>query len=305
MRVVVTGASGFIGREAIAPLLAQGAEVHVLGRGGAAPEGTSAHAIDLLRDDPAALLAGIAPSHLLHFAWYAAPGTFWNAPENLDWVAASLRLVRAFAAAGGTRAVLAGSCAEYDWSHDRLDEATTPLAPATLYGEAKVSLFRLLDRAAPLLDVSFAWGRIFFPYGPFERAERVTGSALDAIVARRPAAFSAGTQQRDFQHVEDTAAAFVALLAGDVRGAVNIASGATISVRALVERAASLGDALPLMRFGARPIQPGEPPLLAASVARLHDEVGFRPRWNLDTGLRDALARRPHPFPAGYFNNAD
>lgn len=294
MRVVVTGASGFVGREAIAPLRALGAEVHVLGRGDA-PEGTTAHAIDLLADDPASVLAQIAPSHLLHFAWYAAPGKFWNAPENLDWVAASLRLVRAFAAAGGTRAVLAGSCAEYDWAHDRLDEATTPLAPATLYGEAKASLFRILAKAAPQLGLSFAWGRIFFPYGPFERSERLTGSALDAIVARRPAQFSEGTQMRDFQHVEDTAAAFVALLASDVAGAVNIASGETVAVRALVERAARIGDALELMQFGARPMQPGEPPLLAASVARLHDEVRFRPRWNLDTGLRDALARRPQP----------
>lgn len=297
MRVAVTGASGFIGREAIRPLLALGAEVHVLGRGGDAPAGTTAHAIDLLRDDPAPLLAGIAADHLLHFAWYAAPGRFWHAPENLDWVAASLRLVRAFAAGGGGRAVLAGSCAEYDWAYDRLDEATTPLAPATLYGEAKAGLFRILNRAAPQLGVSFAWGRIFFPYGPFERPERVTGSALDAIVARRPAQFSAGTQARDFQHVEDTAAAFVALLASDVRGAVNIASGETVAVRALVEQAARIGDALPLMEFGARPMQPGEPPLLAADARRLHDEVGFRPRWNLDTGLRDALARRPQPIP--------
>lgn len=293
MKVVVTGASGFIGREAVAPLLALGAEVHLLGRGNAAPEGTTAHAIDLIRDDPAPLLAKIAPSHLLHFAWYAAPGRFWTAPENLDWVAASLRLVRTFTAAGGKRAVLAGSCAEYDWTHDRLDEATTPLAPATLYGEAKAGLFRVLNRAAPQLGLSFAWGRIFFPYGPFERAERLTGSALDAIVARRPAQFSAGTQARDFQHVEDTAAAFVALLSSEVEGAVNIASGETISVRALVEHAARIGDALSLMEFGARPMQPGEPPLLAANVTRLHDEVGFRPRWNLDTGLRDALARRP------------
>jgi len=53
--------------------------------------------------------------------------------------------------------VAGGTCAEYDWSAPRLDEATTPLAPVTLYGEAKASLFRLLDRAGPHDGNDGAW----------------------------------------------------------------------------------------------------------------------------------------------------
>ena len=63
----------------------------------------------------------MAPTHLLHLAWYAEPGLFWRSPENLRWVEASLRLLRAFAEHGGQRAVMAGSCAEYAWQpRDRL-----------------------------------------------------------------------------------------------------------------------------------------------------------------------------------------
>ncbi len=115
-RVVVTGASGFNGRETIAPLLTP-----------------------------------ITPSHLLHLARYVVPGRFRNPPENLDWVAASLRLVRGFAAAGGTRVVVASTGAEYDWSHAWLDERTKPVAPATLYGQAEVEQGqpRLGDREQP------------------------------------------------------------------------------------------------------------------------------------------------------------
>ncbi len=101
MRVAVTGGGGFIGREAVAALQARGAEVHLLGRA-PATLGVTPHVIDLLAEDPAPLLRAIAPTHLLHLAWYAEPGKFWQAPENLDWVAASLRLVQGFAAAGGT-----------------------------------------------------------------------------------------------------------------------------------------------------------------------------------------------------------
>jgi nucleoside-diphosphate-sugar epimerase len=130
VNIVLTGASGFIGSQVVPLLVGAGHTVHVLGRSAAA--GCTVHPIDLIADDPAPLLASIAPEALLHLAWYAKPGAFWHAPENLDWVAASLRLVRGFAAAGGRRVVAAGTCAEYDWSFETLDELTTPSRPHTL-----------------------------------------------------------------------------------------------------------------------------------------------------------------------------
>ncbi len=292
-RVLVTGAKGFIGRETLAYLRADGYEIHALGRGEAVvEEGVALHRCDLIRDDPAPLVAAIAPSHLLHLAWHTEPGRFWDAPENLDWVAASLRLVRAFAAAGGRRAVVAGSCAEYDWTVPLLDERTTPLAPATLYGEAKAGLFRILDQAAPVLGLSFAWGRIFFPYGPFEKSGRLLGDLFDGIARDEQVALSAGTQERDFMHVEDVAAAFVRLLGSPVEGPVNIAGGETLAVRDLATRAARIAGGEHLAMFGMRPMQPGEPPVMAAAISRLAEEVGFTPKYTADSGLRDMFERR-------------
>ena len=294
-RIALTGVSGFIGREMPVLLRANGFEVHCLGRG-SAPEGCIGHRIDLLNGDPTPVIAKIGATHLLHLAWFAEPGLFWNAPENLDWVAASLRLVRAFARSGGERAVFAGSCAEYDWSSAVLDEATTPLAPATLYGESKAALFRIIEKATPELNLSVAWGRIFFPYGPFEKPGRLLSMLFDGVACGDSVAFSAGTQQRDFMHADDVAAAFVALLESSACGAVNVASGETIAVRAIVERAAEIAGASGLITFGTRPLQPGEPPLMAAATSRLRDEVGFTPRHSIDTGLSDMFRRRPAPL---------
>jgi UDP-glucose 4-epimerase len=282
-RVLLTGADGFIGRELPARLEARGFEVHALRRG--------EH--DLLRDDPAAIANAVRASHLLHLAWYAEPGKFWTAGDNLDWLAASLRLVRAFLAAGGRRVVGAGSCAEYDWSRERLDESETPLRPATLYGEAKASLYRTLAKASADLDFSFGWGRIFFPYGPEEKGERLLGGLFDAVARGERVALSQGLQRRDFIHVEDVAGAFAALLDSDLEGAVNIASGETVAVRDLAIRAARIAGAEHLLDFGARPMQAGEPPLLEAATGRLHGELGFTPKFTLDSGLRDMHARRP------------
>ncbi len=278
-RVLVTGGGGFIGRHAVPLLRARGFEV-------LAPSHAEA---DLLAPGvAAALVARLRPTHLLHLAWNATPGRFWTAPDNLDWVAASLALHRAFAAAGGRRAVCAGTCAEYDWSHAELDEATTPCTPATLYGTAKDALRRLL-MASPE-GVSLAWGRVFFLYGPGEAPGRLVSDVVTALLAGQEARCGEGLVQRDFMHVADVAGALVALLASDVTGPVNIASGECLPLRRVIDEAARQIGRPDLLRYGARPSPPGEPTRLAAATRRLREEVGFTPRFPLDAGLADTIA---------------
>lgn len=298
-RVLITGGTGFIGQEALPFLLEREYEVHVAARSvvpdGLRPAALCAvyyHSCDLLRDSCEALVAQIQPTHLLHFAWYAEHGAFWWALENLDWVAASLRLVRAFAAAGGSRAVFAGSCAEYDWSFDTLDEALTPLNPATLYGSSKASLHRLLSSAAEHLRFSQAWGHIFFPYGPRDQPRRLLSTVIDKVSAGEIVACSDGNQARAFIYVEDVARAFVELLDSRVEGAVNVATEQVYTVREVVACAARLCGKESMVQFGARPRQPNEPPVMRASVRRLYDEVGFRPRFDLASGLQSTVKLR-------------
>ena len=292
-RVLVTGASGFIGRHSLPALIERGYEVHAVAREARTvpvTAGVTTHACDLFDDRAtAALVERVRPSHLLHFAWYAVPGRFWTAPENLDWVAASLRLVRAFAGVGGRRVVVAGSCAEYDWSYATLSEIATPLAPRTLYGTAKDALRRCLERAAPDLGLSWAWGRIFFVYGPHEPAGRLISSVLGDLLAGRRAAVSSGVQRRDFMHAEDVARAFVATLDRPVEGALNIASGQAVTVREVVERIGTLTGQTALIDFGARPAPADEPPCLLADISALRGAVGFTPCYGLASGLEQTV----------------
>ncbi|HEU4537530.1 MAG TPA: NAD-dependent epimerase/dehydratase family protein, partial [Polyangiaceae bacterium] len=116
---LVTGASGFVGRHALAPLLARGHRVVAVSRRRPPrpPAGVRWLEADLLDDgDRARVLADAGATHLLHFAWYAEHGKFWHAPDNRRWADASADLFARFAAAGGRRAVGSGSCAEYDWT---------------------------------------------------------------------------------------------------------------------------------------------------------------------------------------------
>lgn len=287
-RVLVTGASGFVGRHVIAPLLARGCEVHTAGR--TECPGTTWHEADLLAPGEAERVVSLVrPTHLLHLAWDATPGSYWTSDDNLRWTAASLRLLLAFADAGGRRAVMAGTCAEYDWTHEVLSDTTTPLAPQRLYGTCKDALRRAAASFCAGRGVSFAWGRLFYLYGPGEKAGRLVPLVVSTLGAARELAFSEGRLERDFLHTADAGAAFAALLDSEVEGAVNIASGETVTLRSVVERlAAALGKS-DLVRFGARPEPAGEPLRLAADVTRLREEVGWRPAWTLESGLADVL----------------
>lgn len=288
-RVLVTGGSGFIGCHAVPLLRQRGFEVHVVGRDQA----------DLLSPGvPASVVTEIQPTHLLHLAWNATPGRFWNAPDNLDWVAASLALHRAFAAVGGKRAVFAGTCAEYDGSDDLLDERTSPCAPATPYGIAKDTLRRLLMTFP--CGISVAWGRIFHLYGPHEARARLVPEVVTSLLAGRPALCGEGLIERDFMHVADVAAALVALLASEVEGPVNIASGVCCPVREVINKIASQLEQPGLVRLGARTSSSAEPQRIAALVNRLRDDVGFQPAHSLDEGLADTIAwwRAHQPGPA-------
>lgn len=286
-RVLLTGASGFVGREVAARLLAAGHEVHALGRRAPTVTGVVHRAVDLLAEIPE--LRQLGATHLIHAAWYAEPGKFWNAPENCDWVAASLRLARAFAEAGGHRMVVAGSCAEYGWDRPVFSEDTLGPPPQTLYGQAKRSLFELMSAAAPVLGLSLGWGRIFIPYGAREDSRRLLGTLIAARADNRLAEFSTGEQIRDFIHVTDVATALVLLLESGVAGPVNIGSGFGTSVHAFVEEAAMIAGYGHQVKLGARPMRPDDPASLVADTTRLTDMVGFRPRYTLSSGLAEAL----------------
>jgi nucleoside-diphosphate-sugar epimerase len=274
-RALVTGASGFIGRGTVDALRGRGFDVHPSSSGDA----------DLLAPDAAeSLLAAVRPTHLLHLAWFAEPGAYWDSPENLRWVEASLRLLRAAVEGGVRRVVIAGTCAEYRWD-DRTHcvEEATPLEPATLYGASKHALRLLAERYAAESGVSLAWGRIFLAFGPYEHPARLGGSVARALVRGEPVETSHGEQVRDLLYSEDVADAFAALLASDVvAGPVNVASGDPVPLRALVEALGRAAGRPDLVRLGARAARPGEPAEITADVTRLRDEVGWTPSVSLD-----------------------
>ena len=293
--VLVTGASGFVGRQAVAALAALEFDVHAAARQPLDDGLATWHRADLLDGAArAALLDAVRPSHLLHLAWETRHGHFWQAPENLDWAQATQDLVRRFRDGGGRRAVLAGSCAEYDWSPAALGdgpcrETATPCRPATPYGQAKLATFEHIAAAAVSSGLSHAWGRLFLVYGPFEDESRLVPFAIRALLAGEAVALHEPAAVRDFLHVADAGAAFAALLASDVEGPVNIASGGGAAVADIARRLARMIRGDDSLVGDSEPLASDSPARLVADISRLRHEVGFTPGRDLDAGLAETV----------------
>ncbi|MBV1867717.1 MAG: NAD(P)-dependent oxidoreductase [Marinosulfonomonas sp.] len=293
-RILVTGATGLIGRHAVNALLDRGHEVVGFSRSELGDPRIRTIAVDLL--DPTARLAAIRDAkatHLLHLAWHDDPRDRWASQRNHDWATVTAHIVREFSDLGGERVVCAGSCAEYDWSYEVMTE-TTPLRPATVYGQAKAETGKQLLTAAPGYGMSLLWARLFFCYGPLEPRGRLLGDLLYGLSAGKPIPCTDGQQERDYLHSADVGEALAIALESDVEGAVNIASGNATKVRDIIQTTAALMGRPELVSLIPREHAPNDPPRLVADISRLQS-LGFEAKFDLNSGLRqcvDALEKR-------------
>lgn len=292
MRILMTGASGFVGDATARALGTKGIELHAIGRNKPNCEAiVSWHRTDLFNDrDVRKVMGLVRPRAILHLAWYVEHNKFWSAPENLRWVDATTTLFRIGAEYGVERFVGTGTCYEYDWpTHGCCNEIATTIRPTTLYAEAKDATRRALHLLATKTSVELSWARLFFLFGPGEKEGRLVSTIARALARGESASCTSGVVFRDYIDVTTAGEALSALTLSNVTGPVNIASGTPIRVADLALRLGQLAGHPELVKIGALPDRPNEPLLICADVDRLRNEVGYVPTRTLDDALTETL----------------
>ncbi len=296
-RVLLTGASGFLGRALGAQLVQQGIEVHGLTRGirGYKLPGIILHDYDLLSSTPLEpLLSSIDATCIIHTAWHTDHSDFWTSSKNIAWLSASLRLFQAFISCGGSCIVGIGSCAEYDWSFGFLNEQRTPLAPSSLYGAAKSSLARITEFIAAEYGVKFIWPTLFWLFGEHENPNRFCADLISSLLKDEVFTISNGEFIRDYLSVADAAEAIIATIESNILGRINIASGIPVSLK---DFANSIADHLGLrasLRFSATSKVTPAFPLIVADTTRLRSEVGWKPSVNPADRIQATISWHRH-----------
>lgn len=265
-------------------LIADGAEVVTLGRAEQAPGcGVVHHQFDLLEADPAALRQSMKDAgcdRLIHAAWYTNHADYLVADINRTWLQASARLFEAFREVAEGRMIGLGTCVEYASEGGRCTEGKTPLRPNTLYGECKKALS---DKLLAMPDT--LWARIFFVYGPGDRAGRLVPQLMERAIIGQRVSVRFGGLKRDYIHIDDLAAQIVALAHGDLIGPVNTGTGRSVRLSQIAEAAAEAAGRPELAEPNDR-VDAAQPLVIEADMERYQSANGPVLSRSLVEGLK-------------------
>lgn len=319
MKVLVTGADGFVGQHLVAALLARG---HHVAGGIRGPEptlttlsGTDAGRVEWLafdlrdRDSVSSMVTHARPDAVAHLAGVSSVSESWRDPEGTFDVNAtgSLRLMEALGdlpAPPHPRPVLMVSSGEV-YGASGTEEAPlvedTPLRPVTPYGVSKAAQEMIASVLADERVMRLIQARSFQQVGPGQRPTFVTVDwalqLLDIREGAREPLLSVGNLdvRRDFLDVRDAAAAYVALLDADVAtGVFNVCSGRSCSLRQLLQLLQAATGTQAEIRVDPERLRPADIPSLVGSPRRLMDATGWAPAHSLEDTLGALVASLAH-----------
>jgi len=297
MRILVTGATGFIGSAFARLAINQG---HTVGGIILPTEQPPAHfpEFERLKWIPGTMAAlpwqqiqSFAPEVCVHFAWIATPGVYLESPENdqhLEW---SLNLARRLKAEGLRHFVGVGTCIEYQITHSKLNETNTPADPSTRYSRCKNELRQTLEAEARIDGSTFCWGRVFYPYGVGEHPARLCSSLIQKFRRGETLLLKTPNSTKDYIYIDDLAAAILLTIEKKFQGTINWGTGQGVSVRQIADTVAGLMGRQDLI---AGLSLPEDDPLsyVVADSSRLHG-LGWRPEVVLTEGLERLVKTFP------------
>ena len=242
IKVLITGAYGFVGSKILKALIHEDAEITLVLRDTSSPKEKISHSIKkiIYSDDifSESVDWWADSCHevdvVVHSAWYAEPGKYLKSMKNLNCLEGSVRLAKGAAKA------------------NKPLDVYSKLSPLTLYASSKLSLYYLLKEFLRLKNIKFTWCRLFYLYGDGEDDRRFIPYLKNQLKNGEVAELTSGDKVRDFMDVEDAGKVITKTIVHPQDGVVNVCSGKPVTIREMAEKIADKYGRRELLKFGAR-----------------------------------------------------
>jgi nucleoside-diphosphate-sugar epimerase len=278
-KVLLTGASGTLGDNAIKPLLKSGFDIFAITYDNTRKDKKNIHWIntDLSTfNNIRTVFKDVRPEYLLHLDWFMEPSGRFANDLNLCWFQSGLEMLKQFKTFGGKRAVYCGTCFEYEFDNEPLNEFNSKINPKSSYAKYKNYLNEIASVYAKDNDLSFGWGRIFNIYGFDELPQALASEIIEALLNDKEIRVSASNLVRDYMFPCEIGNAFVKFLCSNVEGNVNICTNTPVKVKETLSLIPEKLKKENLLKFEDINID-NEPEIILGDNTRLLNVIGFKP----------------------------
>jgi nucleoside-diphosphate-sugar epimerase len=257
-KVLLTGSTGFVGRQVLKFLQNKKVEIVLVVRRGK-KEISNNKVVDIYTSDDifsesiewwADVCTGV--DLIIHAAWYAEPGSYLYSDKNIECMQGTINMSRGAVISKVKRIVGIGTCFEYNLEKCRMLDVKVPLNPKTPYAASKVATYLLLSQYLLNCGVEFLWCRLFYLFGEGENDRRLIPYIESRLKNNLIVDLTSGEQIRDYMNVVDAGRMVVDMAYSKHVGPINICSGVPITIRQLSERIADNYGKGELLRFGAK-----------------------------------------------------
>lgn len=301
-KVLITGATGFIGANIVRRLLSTNCQVHILVR----PKSSFAKVADVksrlkihvadLKDLPklTKIVRGVGPDVIFHLASENVYSVNWE--ENYSKmvetnILGTVNLLTACEGVAYKCFVNTGTSSEYGLMEKAVKESDTcrpnSLYAITKYAGTLYSQMWALTRRRPALTL-----RPFSPYGPFDSNKRLIANTIICALKNRDIALTAPDVVRDYVYVDDVVDAYMKCIdsARNCAGEVfNIGSGESHRIGEVVEKIVSLTSSKSKLLWRRVAVPNEETKVWQADLAKTKEKLGWKPKYSLEAGLGETI----------------
>lgn len=289
MRIVITGAQGFVGTKLVAQLVKENFDIIAVSKNPPPDKPLASvvyHQADL--SNPADLLPKQLKKQkfiLVHLAWKTTrDNLFQTQAAHVTYLAG---LLDYWKDKGLSYVIAIGSAEEYGQKTGILNEEMGSSGYFSPYGWAKQAAYVLTKTWSQQNDISGIWFRPFTIYGVGQTGQMLIPYAINQAISKKLAKFGDGLQERDFIHVDDVISALLAGIFKRPKGfyTINLGTGQPTQVKKVIESIAEEFHVKPLFKLGAIPKQKNSPSVQVADNTKAKELLDWKPTISVKKGL--------------------